>query len=69
MPLKPEYYLHRADEIDAAANGVNDPTLKQAYAELSRAMRAMAEMLSRAGDPPDQLPHDNGNGNGMPKRH
>lgn len=48
---------------DVPFDKIYTSTLKRTHQTIKRFM------LSRAGNPPDQLPHDNGNGNGMPKRH
>ena len=67
MPLKPEYYLQRAEEIEAAAKNTSDPILKRAQEDLSRALRALAAMIAQ-DDKAQQTPQENGD-NGLPKPH
>ena len=67
MPLKPDYFIARAEEVEAAGRAVNDPVLRKAYDGLSRALRALAGMVQESEER-NQPPGKNGD-NGMPKRH
>ena len=67
MPLKPDYFIARAEEVEAAARAVNDPVLRKAYDGLSRALRALAGMVQESEER-NHPPGKNGD-NGMPKRH
>jgi len=67
MPLKPEYFIARAEEVEAAAGALNDPVLRRAYDGLSRALRALAGMVQESNER-NQPPEKNGD-NGVPKRH
>jgi hypothetical protein len=66
MPLKPDYFIARAEEVEAAARAVNDPVLRKAYDGLSRALRALAGMVQESND--RNQPPKNGD-DGLPKRH
>jgi hypothetical protein len=46
MPLLPEYYSSRAEEIEAAAAETNDLTLRKAYIALAAQYRDMATNAS-----------------------
>jgi hypothetical protein len=65
MPLTPEYYVKRAEEIEAAARNTSDPILRRAQEDLARALRALAEMIAKEENP-TQTSHENGD-NGLPK--
>jgi len=65
MPLTPEYYLQRAEEIESSARNTTDPVPKRAQEDLSRAQRALTAMIAQE-DKAQQTPQENGD-NGLPK--
>jgi len=67
MPLKPEYFIARAEEVEAGARAVNDPALRKAYDGLSRALRALAGMVQESEER-NHPPEKNGDKR-LPKRH
>jgi hypothetical protein len=67
MPLTAEYYIKRAEEIEAAAKNTTDPILKSAQEDLARALRALAKMIVKEENLTKNS-HENGD-NGLPKPH